>query len=74
MSTNILPILSNSLIVFKEAIKNVSKLNSPNSIEGENSTIPIQHKELPEILFITSYPPRECGIATYTQDLRSAIM
>ncbi len=24
---------------------------------------------LPEILFITSYPPRECGIATYSQDL-----
>lgn len=28
---------------------------------------------LPEILFITSYPPRECGIATYSQDLRNAI-
>ncbi len=24
---------------------------------------------LPEVLFITSYPPRECGIATYSQDL-----
>jgi hypothetical protein len=24
---------------------------------------------LPEILCITSYPPRECGIATYSQDL-----
>ena len=24
---------------------------------------------LTEILFITSYPPRECGIATYSQDL-----
>jgi len=28
---------------------------------------------LPEILFITSYPPRECGIATYSQDLIHAI-
>lgn len=28
---------------------------------------------LPEILFVTSYPPRECGIATYSQDLITAI-
>ncbi len=25
--------------------------------------------DLAEILVITSYPPRECGIATYSQDL-----
>ena len=30
-------------------------------------------KKLPEILFITSYPPRECGIATYSQDLIKAL-
>ncbi len=29
--------------------------------------------DLPEILFITSYPPRECGIATYSQDLITAL-
>ena len=28
---------------------------------------------IPEILFITSYPPRECGIATYSQDLIKAL-
>jgi len=28
---------------------------------------------LPEILFITSYPPRECGIATYSHDLIKAL-
>jgi glycosyltransferase involved in cell wall biosynthesis len=28
---------------------------------------------LPKILFVTSYPPRECGIATYSQDLIGAI-
>jgi hypothetical protein len=28
---------------------------------------------LPEIVFITSYPPRECGIATYSQDLLTAL-
>jgi glycosyltransferase involved in cell wall biosynthesis len=26
-------------------------------------------KKLGEVFFITSYPPRECGIATYSQDL-----
>jgi glycosyltransferase involved in cell wall biosynthesis len=29
--------------------------------------------QLPEILFLTSYPPRECGIATYSQDLIKAL-
>lgn len=29
--------------------------------------------KLPEILFITSYPPRECGITTYYQDLIKAL-
>lgn len=28
---------------------------------------------LPEILFLSSYPPRECGIATYSQDLLGAL-
>ena len=27
-----------------------------------------------EILFITSYPPRECGIATYSQDLIKSLV
>lgn len=29
--------------------------------------------DLPEILFITSYPNRECGIATFSQDLIHAV-
>ncbi len=28
---------------------------------------------LPEVLFMTSFPPRECGIATYSQDLLKAL-
>ena len=35
----------------------------------EHKIKPDSLKELPEILVITSYPPRECGIATYSQDL-----
>lgn len=32
-----------------------------------------QLHNLAEILFVTSYPPRECGIATYSQDLIKAL-
>lgn len=40
---------------------------------GTISRITESPKELPEILFITSYPNRECGIATFSQDLIQAI-
>jgi glycosyltransferase involved in cell wall biosynthesis len=30
-------------------------------------------KPSPEVLMVTSFPPRECGIATYSQDLMKAI-
>jgi glycosyltransferase involved in cell wall biosynthesis len=39
---------------------------------ANNMALSTQHK-IPEILFITSYPPRECGIATYSQDLVKAL-
>jgi glycosyltransferase involved in cell wall biosynthesis len=29
--------------------------------------------QLPEILFVTSFPPRECGIAAFSQDLIAAL-
>jgi len=44
------------------------KIISVNGIHTHASKI-----KLPEILFITSYPPRECGIATYSQDLVKAL-
>ncbi len=47
--------------------------NQPNSFVYKDSFIQDDEKDLPEILFITSYPPRECGIATYSQDLINAL-
>ncbi len=32
-----------------------------------------QDEYLPEIIFLSSYPPRECGLATYSQDLFKAL-
>ena len=35
--------------------------------------MPNKEPKLPEVLVITTYPPRECGIATYSQDLIKAL-
>ena len=50
-------------------------MDSTENIEFFGNDLHIQNKEnkLPKILFITSYPPRECGIATYSQDLIKAL-
>jgi glycosyltransferase involved in cell wall biosynthesis len=42
-------------------------------INGNGVQLTYTPKKIPEILFITSYPPRECGIATYSQDLIKAL-
>lgn len=44
-----------------------------NWLENWQTQEEIDENQLPEILFITSYPPRECGIATYSQDLIRAL-
>jgi glycosyltransferase involved in cell wall biosynthesis len=39
-----------------------------------SGTAPVAPKvKMPHVLVITSYPPRECGIATYSQDLIAAL-
>lgn len=42
---------------------------------GNILQLPVSAKstELAEVLIVTSYPPRECGIATYSQDLIKAL-
>lgn len=37
------------------------------------SVTPVKEKKTIEILFLTSFPPRECGIATYSLDLVTAL-
>lgn len=36
-------------------------------------TTKVAVEQIPEVLFITSYTPRECGIATYSHDLMNSI-
>ena len=56
----------------------VNRAQSPKRFKA-GLTTPVNGKhvpdngKLPEILFINSYPPRECGIATYSQDLVKAL-
>ena len=58
----------------KELLKFTSS-SYPLHIPGDKISVPVDEKKkpLPEILFITSYPPRECGIATYSHDLVKAL-
>lgn len=37
------------------------------------NNVKLEQKLLSDVLFITTFPPRECGIATYTQDLIESI-
>lgn len=54
----------NNLVAIKKQLKN--SLGSPLNILTNKA-------KLPEILIITTFPPRECGIATYSQDLIFAL-
>ena len=57
--------LNNPLTIFNNNKVAVLKQNGSNFYTPQSS--------LPEILFINSFPPRECGIATYSQDLIKAL-
>ncbi len=53
--------------------------NGTAPISKEHIKTPVENadagneKSVPEVLVVTSYPPRECGIATYSQDLIRAL-
>ncbi|RYD97073.1 MAG: glycosyltransferase [Sphingobacteriales bacterium] len=52
--------------------KNIGKFQSYSSLIEKFAAQP-EAEKLPEILIITTYPPRQCGIATYSQDLIKAL-
>ena len=59
MRNDLANITNNAINIHYQFSDNLKQINNTNS----NS----------EILFITSYPPRECGLATYSQDLVKAL-
>ena len=68
MKTIFLPSQNNSLMLYKapKSYAPVSYINAVNYAVNATTL-------LPEILFITSFPNRECGIATYCEDLLKSI-
>jgi len=65
MTTNIILYSSKTEFKSQETATALLSVNYDELIEPQNN--------LPEILFITSFPPRECGIATYSLDLIDAL-
>lgn len=53
---------------FENTIHSIITPNNQKQKNNQDKAI-----DLPEVLVITSYPPRECGIATYSQDLIKAL-
>lgn len=54
------------------AIRQLNQLSIQQTpIADDNQALPT--KKLPQILIVSTYPPRECGIATYSQDLIAAL-
>ncbi len=50
-----------------------SNINKKVRLKDRISSNDIKLKRLPKVLMISTYPPRQCGIATYTQDLKNAL-
>jgi glycosyltransferase involved in cell wall biosynthesis len=63
--------MKNKLTTQKSNSKSVEQLIK-NVLRRKNS-IPTKQVKLPKILVVTTFPPRECGIATYSQDLVKAL-
>jgi glycosyltransferase involved in cell wall biosynthesis len=65
-------VLNRPNITKNVAPNNAATLRFPRITAKNDGQQPVKNP-LPEVLLITSYPPRECGIATYSQDLLKAL-
>ena len=74
MKTNFFTNFQNYLMLGQKALKqnNLFSTTKDDNLNHKNQLI-FKKNELPEIVLITTFPPTECGIATYSQDLKNAL-
>jgi glycosyltransferase involved in cell wall biosynthesis len=65
--------MRNSIILHQTTAKFNSYEIDESILTINSNGLMVQESKLPEILFVTSFPPRECGIATYSHDLVNAL-
>jgi glycosyltransferase involved in cell wall biosynthesis len=65
--------MSTEIVIYQSDNKSSSKGAFQGNLTDNSNGIVEYQNHLPEILFITSFPPRQCGIATYSQDLITAL-
>ncbi len=63
--------MKNNLKMQKNNSKSVEQLIK--NVLRRKNIVQDKQKKLPKILVVTTFPPRECGIATYSQDLVKAL-
>ena len=65
--------MTKEIVLFHSITKRILGRLETNNLLVNTNIIIEPDCVLPEILFITTLPPRECGIATYSQDLINAL-
>ena len=66
-------LVQNDVIMQLQKLSVMENTTQPNLKLKIYKHIQVKPTDLAEVLVITSYPPRECGIATYSQDLITSL-